>query len=147
MARRPNGSYIVISVRDSLSFLCMAYIEHLAAMDPLVGEALALVEAMVLARRFQWLRVNFECDSLLLCKEVHSSTSPSWAIADLVGVLRAGLLEFSDWRISWVPRRCNHLAHLLAKWAASSGSFGLFSALDIPEHIRLCDMHYGSFFP
>lgn len=56
----PFGSYIEFSVRYSHSSLCMAYMKRLGAMNLLVGEALALVEAMMLAKRHRWPRVVFE---------------------------------------------------------------------------------------
>lgn len=72
-------------------------------MNSLVGEAVALVEAMKLARRKRWSRVEFECETLL-CQEVISSAQPSWAIAALVVFSKACLVEFSDWRIAWILR-------------------------------------------
>lgn len=47
-----SRSYIVVSVRDSSSSLCMVYTKRLNAMDLLFGEARALVEAFSLARSF-----------------------------------------------------------------------------------------------
>lgn len=116
VAIRPNRSYIAISVRDFLSSLYMLYTECFAAMNPLVGEVVALVKAFSVARHCQWKPMEFECDSLVLCKEVLSSVSPiCWAIESLVVQIRSGLGEFKDWRIAWVPCSCNVLAHLLAK--------------------------------
>lgn len=48
----------------------MVYTECLVTIDPVVGEAFALAEAVSLARRLNWTNVPFECDSLLLCKDV-----------------------------------------------------------------------------
>lgn len=65
----------------------MAYMERLVAMDPLVGEACALVVAVELARRERWSWVVFESDSLVLCKEVLLDEQPSWAIASSVELI------------------------------------------------------------
>lgn len=127
VAIRPNGSYIAI-VRDSSNSLCMAYIERLVAMDVLVGEASALAEAVALARRRKWLCVEMETDSLVLYKEVVCEAPPSWEIASLVEFIRLGLREFKEWKIAWVSRNCNRLAHRLAGWAARSNSV-VFSRL------------------
>lgn len=96
VAIRPNGSYITILVRDSSNSLRMAYMERLIAIDPLVGEASALAEAMALARRRKWLRVEMETDSLVLYKEVLCEAPPSWEIASLVEFIRLGLREFKE---------------------------------------------------
>lgn len=50
--------------------------------------------------------------------------------------IRCGLAAMPDWRIAWVPRRCNSFAHKLAAWAAASDSVGFFSLFNLPEHIR-----------
>lgn len=76
VAIRPNGSYIAISVKDSLNSLYMLYMERFAAMNPLVGEAVALVKAFSVARHCQWKPVEFKCDSLVLCKEELFSVRP-----------------------------------------------------------------------
>lgn len=61
-----SGSYIAVSVRDSCSSLCIAYIERLGTIDLLVGEAFALAEAATLAKQRNWSHVIFESDSLVL---------------------------------------------------------------------------------
>ncbi|KAB1207366.1 hypothetical protein CJ030_MR7G017451 [Morella rubra] len=140
VAIRPNRSYIAISVRDFLSSLYMLYTERFAAMDPLVGKVVALVKAFSVARHCQWKPVEFECDSLVLCKEALSSVSPiCWAIESLVVQIWSGLGEFKDWRIAWVPCSCNVLAHLLAKWATRTVCVGFLFLFLISSSI------FGSF--
>ncbi|KAB1207014.1 hypothetical protein CJ030_MR7G008070 [Morella rubra] len=93
----------------------MAYTERLATIDPLIGEAFALAESAMLARRHKWSKVIFECNSLVVCNVVLShEPCRFWAIADLVAHIRWCFGECSKWRIAWVPRRCNRLAHNLA---------------------------------
>ncbi|KAB1215964.1 hypothetical protein CJ030_MR4G023636 [Morella rubra] len=109
------GSYIAVSFKDSFSSLCMAYTERFGAIDPLVGEAVALAEATLLAKWHRWNRVVFESDSFVLCDAVSSSAQPQlWAISALISHIRCCLDEFADRRITWVPCRCNAMAHLLA---------------------------------
>lgn len=85
VAIRQDGSYIVVSLRDSSSSLCMIYTERLVAMDPVVGEAFVLAEAVSLAWRLGWSQVLIECNSLVLCKDI-LSTEPSilWAASGMV---------------------------------------------------------------
>lgn len=48
-----------------------------------------------------WLRVNFECDSLILWKEVFPSDRPTcWAIASTVEIIEADLARFKGWKIA-----------------------------------------------
>ncbi|KAB1224475.1 hypothetical protein CJ030_MR2G016364 [Morella rubra] len=69
-------------------------------MDPLVGEACVLAEAMDLACRKKWLREEFECDSLVICKEVLEDGNPSWLVAAMVEKIHRGSANFKDWRIA-----------------------------------------------
>lgn len=119
----------------------MLYTECLAAMDPLIGEAVALKEALSLALRFGWPIVEFECDSLVMCKEELSEEPPAcWAISALVLEIRRGLDARHDWKVAWVSRKCNLLAHGVAQWAANCNRFGFISLSCLLEHIHIYDM-------
>lgn len=56
---RHSGSYIVVSCRDSSSFLCTMYMEQVKAMEPLLGEAMAAARAMEIALLRRWSKVIF----------------------------------------------------------------------------------------
>lgn len=76
---------------------------------------------------------------MLLCKDILSTDQPSlWVVATFVNHIWAELVE---WKVGWVPRICNELAHNLAKWATQFGEEGFFSEGNVLEHIRSCDMH------
>lgn len=80
-----------------------------------------------LAKRLKWNKVLLECDSLVLCKDVPSSEpSQCWAISSMVEHIQHCWEEFREWKVAWVPRKCNELAHLLAKWVARFGLVGWF---------------------
>lgn len=66
--------------------------------------------------------------------------------SSLVAHIRTSLKEFSEWRIAWVLRRCNVLAHLLVKWASNVGVSGLSLPFVISEYIRICDMLFSIWF-
>lgn len=97
---------------------------------------------MSLAKERQWTKVLFECDSLLSCNEVISSTQTQlWAIPGLVDSMRQSLVVFREWKVAWTSRKCNGLAHSVAKRAVRFGVFGFVDCASISEHIRFCDMH------
>ncbi|KAB1199315.1 hypothetical protein CJ030_MR0G025174 [Morella rubra] len=74
-----------MSCRDSSSSLCAVYIDRINAMDPLLGEAIAVSTAMTQASRLGWRKVVFECDSLLLVTEINSKPDPPlWSISTQV---------------------------------------------------------------
>lgn len=138
VAIRFHEFYITISIRDSLNFLCMVYTERLATMDLWIGKSLALVEALALAKRQKWARVNFKCDSLILCKKIISFEPPTcWAVAAIVEFIRGDFASFRDWKIAWIPRKCNCLTYLLVKWVVVSGCFSFISLSCISKHIYM----------
>lgn len=92
----PNESFIAILAKNFLSSLYIAYMERLAAINPLIGEACALAVAMDFAWAKKRAKIEFECDSLVLCKEHLSSSLPSWCIASLVESIMDGLQEFRE---------------------------------------------------
>ncbi|KAB1224798.1 hypothetical protein CJ030_MR1G028648 [Morella rubra] len=110
------------------------------AVDPLVGETWAAVRAVELAGQHGWDKVIFETDSLLLFEDVTLvDRSPCWKIADLIPLLRAAFGLHPDWSLSWISRKLNNQAHLLAQWAARAHVSGTFNSSSIPLHILLCD--------
>ncbi|KAB1225900.1 hypothetical protein CJ030_MR1G006387 [Morella rubra] len=85
VAVRDIGSYTAMSCRDSSSSLCWIYTERFNAVNPLLGEAIAILTAMEQASQKGWIKVIFECDSLLLCNAVNAINSSSlWMIEDVV---------------------------------------------------------------
>lgn len=91
-----SGSYIAISIKDSLSSLCMAYTERLVAMHPPFGEAFALEEAVHLVSSRGWSRVVFESDSLVLCWDVLSPVPSPLLGYSIVGGVHSWMLEGLD---------------------------------------------------
>lgn len=63
----------------------MVYTRHFSAMDPLVGEAFVMAEAVNLGKYKKWNRVVFEYDSLILCREILSGIlTQIWAIIGMM---------------------------------------------------------------
>lgn len=63
------------------------------------------------------------------------SDPPCWAISSQAETIRGGVVGFRDWKLAWVSRKCNDLAHQLARCAGGGGPLGFFDFLDLPEHI------------
>lgn len=74
-------------------------------MDPLLGEAHAVLTAMKQALQQGQPHVFFECDSLMLCNAIHAATdTPLWSIEEQVEAIRVFLNHHQPWCISWIPR-------------------------------------------
>ncbi|KAB1219516.1 hypothetical protein CJ030_MR3G012312 [Morella rubra] len=82
-----------------------------------------------------------ESDSLTLGNEVNNSPDHTiWIIAEQVEAIEDLLKRFPDWQIRWIPRKANRMAHLLAKWAASSGEEGVIPLDTTPVFVKFCDL-------
>lgn len=140
VAIRQSGSYITVSCRDSSSFLYTVYTERIRAMDPLLGETMAIVHAIEIALLKNWPCVIFETDSKLLFQDITNLLMPPcWKIEDLVHSIRKEFKAQATWSIHWVPRRLNQQAHILAEWAARSSFTGFLDVNRIPLLILNCD--------
>lgn len=88
VAVRAHGSFTAMSCRDSFSSLCFVYMERCNAVDPLLGEAQAVMIAMKQASQQGWSHVYFECDSLMLCNAILDVTATHlWIIEEPVAVI------------------------------------------------------------
>lgn len=109
---RHNGSYVTISVRDFYSFLCMVYTKRLVTMDLIVRETFVLTKAASLARKLNWGKFLFECDFLVVYKDVISlKPFQLWAASGMVNLIRECLIEHKEWKVAWILRKCNEQAH------------------------------------
>lgn len=101
-----------------------------------------------MARDQKWTHVEFECDSLILCNDVFDAGQPKCcAVSSFVVFIRASLAEFREWKIAWVPKRCNGMSRNLAKWAAHLGKSGFFTVSDILSITRcvICSLVSSTF--
>lgn len=104
VAVRSYGSFTAVSCRDALSSLCYVSTERIDAVDPLLGEAYAVLTAMKQASLKRWSKVYFECDSLILCNEVQSKSMCSiWHISEYVKQIQALLSQYRFWQLKWIP--------------------------------------------
>lgn len=92
-----NGPYIAISIIDFSNSVCIVYIERLVAINlPFFGEAFTLTKATILAKKYRWNHIVFECDSLVLCRDVLSHEQPQHAATStMVAHIRNCLEEFN----------------------------------------------------
>ncbi|XP_057719433.1 uncharacterized protein LOC130933842 [Arachis stenosperma] len=104
--------------RDHAGNLLTASNSKIAASSPLAVEALAIREALIIAKNFQLERIIFESDSLILIQAVKSKAS----IAE-IQIILDDILDFarniSNCGFTWVPREGKALAHVVAKLTAN----------------------------
>ncbi|XLU93939.1 hypothetical protein S245_008291, partial [Arachis hypogaea] len=104
--------------RDHAGNLLTASNSKIAATSSLAAEALAVREALIIAKNFQLERVIFESDSGIFIQALKSKAT----IADIQVILDDILdlaRNISNCGFTWVPREGNALAHEVAKLTAN----------------------------
>ena len=84
---------------------------------------------------------DFRCDfvsvgtnSQVVAKLIsNSTTSPPWRIKFLCSDLRSFLSSYSNVAVRWMPRICNEVAHILAKWSLICNFYGSFDVSFSPN--------------
>ncbi|KAJ1394179.1 Ribonuclease H-like superfamily [Sesbania bispinosa] len=113
-----KGGALALVARDSLGAVLVGSALHYLAPSPVVAEALAVREGMILANNLGFQRILLESD----CLHVVSSCRNDLEIGEVKGIVEDILAyrdRFSSCGFLWTHRSGNQLAHELAKAAAS----------------------------
>ncbi|KAJ1422669.1 Ribonuclease H-like superfamily [Sesbania bispinosa] len=111
-----QGSYAAIGlvVRDSHGYLVSGLSKKILAPSPLVAEALALREAMLLASNLQWKKCMFESDNLSLIKACRQELQ----IGEIEAITQDVLSLKANFHLCgflWTNQKGNEAAHLVAR--------------------------------
>ncbi|XP_025665272.1 uncharacterized protein [Arachis hypogaea] len=91
---------------------------EIKAFSSLEAEALALREALIMAKNLQLKKVLLESDNLKLIQSIKSKSHIGEILAYLKDIVHL-LKDLPDAGIIWTPREGNHLAHLIATQRAA----------------------------
>ncbi|XP_041017867.1 uncharacterized protein LOC121260078 [Juglans microcarpa x Juglans regia] len=83
---------------------------------PVLAECLALYRAMVLCHELSLCNVIFEGDAQSVVKAVKSKEENWLWFGQVVDDIKELLKRRQDWKVAWVPREENGVAHQLAKF-------------------------------
>lgn len=115
--------------------LVLAGAKYVSSMeDPVVAECLALRWAMDLIGASDYTRIMLETDCLRACGEFRNP-NPQSQIHDLLEDIRAFADGFEEFSLSFAPRICNMVAHVMAK--NFSKDEPVLWMNDFPENIAL----------
>ncbi|KAF4376301.1 hypothetical protein F8388_026101 [Cannabis sativa] len=90
------------------------------ATNPMLAEALAVCLATDLAVSLGMTNILFQSDNLSVVKEFEVLTSPvaNFRLQSAKGRFMHSCSKFIDWGIIHISRKCNFMAHNVAKWVA-----------------------------
>lgn len=140
VAVRGNSSYLAVVARDHEGTILLGRSDFVCSNNPLLAELRAILLASQTAEFYQAPQVIIESDSLSSCRIVNDPTfiseGPLVAYANLI---REILGRHQSWRLKWIPRRQNQVAHQMAAWIASILVFDFFSAACLPLSVTSAD--------
>lgn len=108
--------------------------------NPLKGEAIAARLDFTIAEEFVPMDVLIESGSLILVNQVSNShEKPLWCIEGEMETMRKLLAIKNEWKIAWIARDGNTLAHNIAKWGITSGLLGDIELEAVPQSVLACN--------
>jgi hypothetical protein len=103
---------------------------------PVQAKAKALRQATSIAISYNLQSVCFESDCKVCIDGFLVPNSPvPWRIANLLKEIEALVQTIPTASFSWVPRRENMVAHVLARWSLENRFFGFFDASAVPPFV------------
>ncbi|XP_059461784.1 uncharacterized protein LOC132190750 [Corylus avellana] len=107
-------------IRDSQGNMVAAKtVTRKGLIEPVAAEALAALMAVQLSREMGFSRLWLEGDAKTIVDAVNS-TEPDWSrIGHLVDDIRMEIQTFTSWKVAYVRREANHVAHMLARMATT----------------------------
>ncbi|KAF4386516.1 hypothetical protein G4B88_006772 [Cannabis sativa] len=94
--------------------------------NPKLGEARAVCLAAETAVKAGLCKVMFQTDNLVVVKafESHEECCVDFRLQTAKVQFLNWCSKLSDWKIFHIPRKCNFMAHNIAKWAIASNTEG-----------------------
>ncbi|KAF4390198.1 hypothetical protein G4B88_005116, partial [Cannabis sativa] len=132
-----SGSVLAAVFRDEWSNITTIITSKTAVTDPLLAEALAVCLAAELAASMGLNNIIFQSDNLNVVNEFQDLASPLFNLRIQYAKARFSnyCSKFKDWGIIHIPRRCNFMAHNIAKWATCFNVVGRISSDALPDSV------------
>lgn len=97
-----------------------------SSMTVLEAEATALSEAIKLAVSLGFQTVRFETDCITLADAIHTTSTHLNEVGDIISQFRGLLFINTDFKVSYIRRQANRVAHSTARASLSHPSPHLF---------------------
>ncbi|KAB1221620.1 hypothetical protein CJ030_MR2G024071 [Morella rubra] len=143
VACRTSFAVIAAVCRNHEGEILQVRTSSVPIVQPLWSEIKAAHMACIMADEGSWQSVELEGDSL------NAYTAITHSGKDMKGYLVADcrachdyLALYPNWKLSWISRKLNCLAHKIVKWAVQTHRVGHIDLADIPSVILNCDWLY-----
>ncbi|KAF4396936.1 hypothetical protein F8388_004904 [Cannabis sativa] len=122
-----GGVVLATVVRDGKGNIVTIKTERNLTTNPLIGEGLAVCMAGELMLEMRVKQVLFQSDNMVVATDL--STEPGkdthFKLTNISKRFHQLCLQFTSWGIGHVNRKCNYMAHNVAKWAKETRTIGL----------------------
>uniref|UniRef100_A0A803Q8E1 RNase H type-1 domain-containing protein n=1 Tax=Cannabis sativa TaxID=3483 RepID=A0A803Q8E1_CANSA len=131
------GSMLAAVFRDEWSNIIAIKTSRTNVNDPLLAEALAVSMAADEANSMGVNNIIFQSDNLNVVNEFQDQTSQvfNFRIRYAKARFANSCSKFKEWGIIHIPRRCNFMAHNIAKWATCYKVSGRISSDALPPAV------------
>ncbi|KAF4379508.1 hypothetical protein G4B88_018204 [Cannabis sativa] len=133
-----EGMVVETVVRDDQRRIVTIKTERNHLTDPLIGEAVAVCMAAELMIDKKVAHVVFQSDNIETVKAFSNATDRdcNFKLVSLRSRFQQLCKGFQNWEVGHVPRRCNFMAHNIAKWARENSVTGIILCSDMTAEIH-----------
>uniref|UniRef100_A0A803QJL6 Reverse transcriptase domain-containing protein n=1 Tax=Cannabis sativa TaxID=3483 RepID=A0A803QJL6_CANSA len=126
IALSSTGCLLSVVVRDEFGIIRTITTLKDLTTNPKLGEARAVCLAAETAVKAGLCKVMFQTDNLVVVKafESHEECCVDFRLQTAKVQFLNWCSKLSDWKIFHIPRKCNFMAHNIAKWAIASNTEG-----------------------
>ena len=108
-------------IRDSLGNFCAAKsLSRYGFLSPVAAEAMGALMAIQLCKDMGFQQIHLEGDARVVVDDVHTMEQNEGGRGLLAEDIRSSLETFSSWKLEFVRRELNQVAHVLARLASKS---------------------------
>ncbi|KAM6583679.1 hypothetical protein CsatB_010681 [Cannabis sativa] len=132
-----DGVVLATVVRDDKGHIVTIKIERSSTIDPLIGEGLAVCMAAELMIEMRAKYVIFQSDNMEVARDLSTETGIDihFKLIHLRRRFHQLCTQLSSWGIRHVNRRCNYMAHNVAKWAKETKVIGFTKRGDMDPNV------------
>ena len=145
VAIREEKTTVAVVGRDDNGYLLLTWSKHFESGNSLLGEARAAWFAMNCAVNEGFRNIILEGDAWNVIEPLKKSDiTPHWSIKSILEDIVFFVNNFSNVEFSFVHRKGNVSAHLLAQWAALVNWLGPVPISFLPSHVSQAVVRDGS---
>uniref|UniRef100_A0A803PDD3 Reverse transcriptase n=1 Tax=Cannabis sativa TaxID=3483 RepID=A0A803PDD3_CANSA len=132
-----EGMVVATVVRDDQGRIVTIKTERNHLTDPLIGEVVAVCMAAKLMIDKKVAHVVFQSDNIETVKAFSNATDRdcNFKLVNLRSRFQQLCKGFQNWEVGHVPRRCNFMAHNIAKWARENSVTGIILCSDLTAEV------------